>query len=163
MLLGVVFAVSGAAKLRSWGRFRDTLSASELLPARLVDPLARLLPPLELVLGVLTLAGFQVWTTPALIALLGVFTLGLAIYRIRGGVEIVCGCFADFERRDRTSLVLGRNLLLLLVAVHLGSGPVARPAEPLNWLAGASCVVSGFLLWMLAVHTMETWTELRAR
>ena len=47
LLVGIVFLLSGALKLISWTRFRDTLSAMEVLPSRLARGVGWVLPPLE--------------------------------------------------------------------------------------------------------------------
>lgn len=161
-LLGVTFVYSGVAKLRQPTRFRDTLSTTELLPHRLMAPVALLLPPLEAGLGALTAAGVGVLAVAPLIVLLAVFSIGLAIYRSRGGVEIVCGCFADFDRRERTSVLLVRNVLLLAVASLALFGPGSVPARPSEWLATTACVVGSVVLWMLIAQTVETLATLRA-
>src|SRR5438309_988850 len=51
LFLGTVFIVSGVLKVRYRARFRDTVSALELGAPRLASQVARLLPPLEIVLG----------------------------------------------------------------------------------------------------------------
>ena len=124
LLAGTVFLLSGALKLVYWTRFRDTLSAMGLLPSRLARGVGWVLPPLEVGLGAAVVAQWQLALTgPALLGLLVGFTLALAIYRLRGGKELVCGCFADFEHKTETVPLILRNGLLLVLAAPLLIGP----------------------------------------
>jgi hypothetical protein len=143
LLLGVVFAVSGALKLRHTSRFRDSLASMELLPRSWTYPVIWCLVLVELLLAVnLLTATASRWTGFAVIGLLGVFIVVLAWYRLRGNREITCGCFADFDHKTRTMYLVFRNALLSALAVPLLL--VERVRVP-NWT---------LLDWLLAVFTL---------
>jgi hypothetical protein len=163
LLLGAVFLLSGALKLTSWTRFRDTLSAMELLPPRLARALGWVLPPLEAALGAAVVAQWQLALTgPALLVLLTGFTLALALYRLRGGKELVCGCFADFEGKTATASLILRNVLLLALAVPMliGSRDAAGRGGADQVLAG-TVVIGLMLAWVLLGRLTEAVTLLR--
>jgi hypothetical protein len=164
LLLGTVFLLSGALKLPSWTRFRDTLAAMEVLPSRLARALGWVLPPLEAALGAAVVARWRLELTgPALLVLLGGFTLALSVYRLRGGKELVCGCFADFEGKTATASLIVRNVLLLALAVPMLIGPpdaAARGAA--GWLLAGTAVVGLLLAWLLLGRLTEAVTLLRS-
>lgn len=164
LLLGSVFVLSASVKLFHWRRFRDTLSAMELLPRALTTPVAAALPPCEAALGGAVLAG---WDAPLagelLVALLLVFTASLCLYRVKGGRELVCGCFADFEQKSLTSIVILRNALLTLAALPLLIEPaadrVARGAW--EWLLALTLVAAVMAIWSLGNWLGRTLALLR--
>lgn len=161
LLLGSVFVVSGAAKFFEWRRFGDTLAAMEIFPPRFARAIARLIPPLELLLGICLIAGWKLAVSgrAGLILLTG-FTLTLAIYRWRGGKELACGCFSDFEQKTSTSSVIVRNMLLL------GAGVALLPEQPLSSKHGlddwaiAIMVVAGLVLAWSMLHWLADIAKL---
>ena len=163
LLAGTVFLLSGALKLVYWTRFRDTLAAMELLPPRLARGVGWVLPPLEVGLGAAVVAQWQLALTgPALLALLVGFTLALAVYRLRGGKELVCGCFADFEHKTAAVPLILRNGLLLVLAAPLLIGPRdAGGRRAAEWLLAGSAVVGLMLAWMLLGRLTEAVMRLR--
>jgi hypothetical protein len=154
LLLGSAFVVAGAAKLLRWRRFRDTLAATELLPPGLTGAAAGLLPPAEVTLGAAVLGG---WWLPVsgslLLALLAGFVLALAVYRARGGTELACGCFADFEHTTATAELIVRNLLLLVAGLPLlAATPAPAHRGWDEWLMGGTAVLGVALAWTLTTR-----------
>ena len=130
LLAGTVFLLSGVLKLIYWTRFRDTLAAMGLFPSPAARGCRWILPPLEVGLGAAVVAQWQLALTgPALLGLLVSFILALAVYRLRGGKELVCGCFADFEHKTPTVPLIVRNVVLLVLAVPLLFGPREAAGE----------------------------------
>lgn len=122
LVLGVVFVVAGAAKLREPERFERALRAYELASDRVVRTVARALPPIELVSGALLLLGLI--TRPAAVftvALLVSFTVVMIMQLVRGR-SVDCGCFGSIGMHRITWVAVARNLslaaLAALVAVH---------------------------------------------
>src|SRR5262249_872016 len=144
--------------------FRDTLSAMEVLPSRLARGVGWVLPPLEVALGAAVVAQWQLALTgPALLVLLGSFTLALILYRLRGGKELVCGCFADFEGKTATVPLMLRNVLLVILAIPLliGSGDTTDRGAA-EWLLAGMAVVGLMLAWLLVGRLSEAVTLLRS-
>jgi hypothetical protein len=164
LLLGAVFLLSGALKLLSWARFRDTLAAMEVSPPRLARALGWVLPPLEAGLGAAVVARWRLELTgPALLVLLAGFTLALSVYRLRGGKELVCGCFADFEGKTAVAPLIVRNVLLLVIAVPMLIGPPdAAGRGGAAWLLAGTAVIGLMLAWLLLGRVTETVTLLRS-
>lgn len=107
LLLALVFAWSGAAKLASRRRTATTFAAFGLPAAGL---LAVALPVAELALavGLFTVPGAAAW---AALVLLAAFTAVLA-RAVRSGSEVGCGCFGSARLEPVSSVELARNALL---------------------------------------------------
>ena len=148
-----------------WTRFRDTMAATEILSGRLIGAIAILLPPAEIMVGISVLAGWRLGISgPLLLSLLFSFLFFLAIYRIRGGKELVCGCFADFEHKTITSNLILRNILFIVTGL-----PLLQPKEqPLvnlgmqDWLLASTVIIGLILGWILMSRLVETVTLLRS-
>ncbi len=76
---------------------------------------------------------------------------------------MVCGCFADFERKTPTVPLIVRNVVLLVLAVPLLFGPrEAAGRGPGEWLLAGSAVVGLMLVWILLGRLTEAVTLLRS-
>ena len=96
IFLGLIFLVSGWIKMSDMASFQGAVSQYQLLPALLIPAFSRLLPSLELAVGLalvvgLWLEGAWLWSE----LLYYVFFLGVFSVRLRG-LEIHCGCFGKF-------------------------------------------------------------------
>jgi len=113
LIVAGVFLYAGWQKVWVPQEFADSIAAYQLLPVQLINPVALTLPPFELVVGFLLLAGWQqrVAAFSALI-LTGVFLVALASALSRG-LKIDCGCFgAGLSAKDDLWLALARDLVL---------------------------------------------------
>jgi uncharacterized membrane protein YphA (DoxX/SURF4 family) len=132
-LLALVFLASAASKLRGRHAFRafaDSLRTMNLLPARVVVPVAGAVAAAEAAVPLLLvpLPGAAVATVGFTVAaaLLAAFTVVVAVVLHRG-VPVSCRCFgeaavAPFGRRH-----LARNVLLTVAA---GIGAYASLGDP---------------------------------
>lgn len=112
--LFLVFILAGGAKLRPNAKFTASIAAFTGLPSQLVGHIARWLPRLELLLGLLVIVPLlAAWAAGAICILLVLFLLG-ALRAYRGG-SVECGCFGNLvvEQSGRTEL--WRNILLLFM------------------------------------------------
>jgi len=145
---GLVFAMAGAQKLRHWAIVRGVIANYRLLPAPLVAPAAALLPPLEVVLGLLLLSGSARPFAPlAAMALLGLFAAAMAVNILCGRAEIDCGCNQAFLRQPLRWTLVVRNLAL--AAALLPSLAVTAPIPMVALAAGAAGGAAFFLLYLL--------------
>jgi uncharacterized membrane protein YphA (DoxX/SURF4 family) len=124
LVVGLVFVVAAAPKLRDHAAFRSSVAAYKILPDSLVTPVARALPPAELVLGLMLLAGVLVvpaaWLAAALLVGFGA-AIWIAVER---GSRIGCGC--GFRHLQQVSRVLvARNAALAVAAVLAAVAPSA--------------------------------------
>nr|WP_027928006.1 MauE/DoxX family redox-associated membrane protein [Amycolatopsis benzoatilytica] len=96
--LAAVWLVSGGVKMADPGQTYIAVQAYDVLPQVLVRPVATGLPLLEMVLGVLLLAGLATrWIAGASVVLLAVLVAGIAQSWARG-LSIDCGCFGGGGR-----------------------------------------------------------------
>jgi hypothetical protein len=164
LFLGLLFVAAGAVKFVYRVRFRDTLSAMEVLPPWVNRSAALILPPFECVLGLAVLAACRLeWSGPLLVALLGVFVMVLVCYRLRGGTELACGCLADFDHKTPTSRLILRNLLLLALGLPLlvpADGAITQRGLA-KWLAAGLAGVGILLVWHLMARLVEVLGRLR--
>ncbi|MFH1679895.1 MAG: MauE/DoxX family redox-associated membrane protein [Candidatus Eisenbacteria bacterium] len=101
--LGAVFVLASLYKIREPYDFALNIATYQILPLELVNPMAIMLPWLELVTGLLFIAGF--WTKENALLILGMmlmFVIALVIALSRG-YEMTCGCFASREAAEEIS------------------------------------------------------------
>lgn len=143
VLLAVVFAVSGTAKLLD---LRGTREAAEALgvPLPLVGPVGWSLPVVELGLAVLLLPRSTGRVTAVGAGLLLLVLTGVVIANLLAGRRPRCGCFGGLGSSDVSGRTVARNLLLVLAAVLAVTdrGPL-RPVPVLLGVVGAAAVIGG--------------------
>jgi len=120
LLLAALFLYAGFVKAADPHGFALALYNYHLLPGWMINPVAIILPWVELMVGMFLLVGL--WTQGgALLAsgLLGVFACALVMNLIRG-LDIACGCFSTSTSAEPiTWLYLVRDLALLGMGVHI--------------------------------------------
>jgi len=130
-LLGVLMLWAAISKLANPTEFLGSIYAYELpLPRPLLQATAVVLPWLELLCGLLLVAGLWIETALATVTgLLAVFVVATGQAWLRG-LEIACGCFSlkvfgldsnpELERfLESVAFAFFRNLLLLTLATFL--------------------------------------------
>jgi uncharacterized membrane protein YphA (DoxX/SURF4 family) len=132
LVLGAVFLYAAYTKLRqSWLLFALSIDSYQLLPEQGVLMLARTLPWLELAVGLLLLAGWNLrYVSIAAAALLTLFFSVMVIQYARGA-GIDCGCFGVGEALSgrtlaRDSLLLAGAVALAVIAWRDGSTRTCR-------------------------------------
>ena len=131
LFLAVVFLYAAYTKLRQpWLVFALSIDAYGLLPEWAVLTVARVLPWLELAIGVMLLIGrwLPVSSTNATI-LLGAFFATMVV-SFSKGLGIDCGCFGLGEALTAKTLL--RDGLLLAAAVTLTVLAFRRPGGKLQ-------------------------------
>jgi uncharacterized membrane protein YphA (DoxX/SURF4 family) len=141
-LLSSLFLTAGVAKLARGREVEQAVRNYELLPARLVQPLARILGPAEVAGGILLGVGLATPAVAALLAaLLATFTAAVVVNLLRGR-DIDCGCFGLVaERRIGWPTVL-RNAALAGCAVAVAAvvpAPFSLDRVLVGRGAGISC------------------------
>lgn len=136
LVVGGVWMVAGALKLPDPAASVRAVRAYDLLPEAVVPVVGHLLPVLEVVVGLLLLAGLLTRAAAGVSALLFVaFVIGIGAAWARG-LQIDCGCFggggyeagasAEYPWEiARDTALLGASLLLVL-----------RPRTPASLDAG---------------------------
>jgi len=118
--IGLVFIYASLDKVVHPDQFAEIMQDYELLPKTAVNAAALWLAWLEVVLGILLIAG--VWVRPAALMVTGltvIFIGGLAVALTRG-IGLHCGCFStDPGGEVRTWASLWQEGLLLLACLWL--------------------------------------------
>jgi putative oxidoreductase len=117
LVLGVVFVVAGALKLRDPSGFASDISNYQLAPA-LAPLLAAVLPPVEVVIGLALLALGAPWRRAAALCAAGLIVMftvaaGSALAR---GIDVACGCFGSASGSVGWT-TLARDVALLAAAL----------------------------------------------
>ena len=106
----LIFAASAIMKLRNLDLFESAVVNYRLLPRFVAWPFARLIPLAELAGAIALLWPASRAAGAALIlALLAIFTLGIAINLVRGRYDVDCGCFGPALRQTLTWWLVARN------------------------------------------------------
>src|SRR5271168_287533 len=88
---------SGASIKTSLSLFAMQVDSYQLLPPQLVSPVAHLLPPFELFLGLWLLSGVFLPHSALVTTLLIAAFFATQVRTYRAGLEINCGCFGPGE------------------------------------------------------------------
>lgn len=119
-ILGVTFLYAGIVKSQDPRGFAQAIYNYRLLPGDLINPMAILLPWVEIAIGTSLLVGIWVQGSSLLaMALLSVFAGALLLNLIRG-LEVDCGCFSTRSRQGGNTIwYVFRDLLLLFAGVQV--------------------------------------------
>ncbi len=135
--IGGLFIYASLNKINFPAEFSDNIAAYLLVPHFLVNPMAVLLPWIELVSGVCLVAGIRVRASAALICtLLGIFTTALIIVLLKK-TPIDCGCFQNVGDpvswttllRDLVWLAMGIYVFRYDTLIHLDRLFMIRPED----------------------------------
>ncbi len=126
VILGVVFVLSGLAKMWDLYGFSQSIASYNILPSALLAPISIIIPFAELVLGLmLTLNYHPRFAVMFLLALMMTLT-GLTAVKYFGGNRSDCGCFGNMVRRPLGWTYFLSNAALLLGLVVAGGRRVSR-------------------------------------
>jgi putative oxidoreductase len=134
--LGAIFVYAAWVKLSlPWQLFAMSIDSYQLLPAGLVEVLARTLPWFELLLGLLLILGRWLRVTSTVTSLLLLVFFSLIVRAALKGQEISCGCFGPGETiswktmlRDG-SMVVGALFLAATAWLSRPGSPLPEPAS----------------------------------
>lgn len=164
-LLGAMLLLAGIPKLRDRGGMLQAVQGYRLLPAPLERLVAAVLPPAEVVLGALLVAGVPWPVIPAAAAALFLtFFAALAINLLRGRRDLDCGCFA-FRSEDsapriswfhavRALVLAAAASALAIVPGGYGIAATPFPEQMLGW--ALATLVFTAVLGALAVRAVIT-------
>lgn len=128
--LGVIFLYAAYTKLRlPWAIFAMSINSYQVLPEPLVVFIARVLPWLELALGVLLIIGWKLRYVAAATSalLLGFFVIMLRSYF--KGLGIDCGCFGVGEALSVRTLARDGFLVVVSLAITVAAFVKQRNAK----------------------------------
>lgn len=155
--VGLVFAVAAVQKARHWKILPGVIADYRLLPRGLAPVASALLPPVEMLVGLLLLSALLMpWAAVAAVALLALFAAAMAVNIARGRAHIDCGCGQSFLKQTlRWTLVARNGALALLLLPSLSSAAAATPS-------GIAAGLAFFLLY-LVLNTIAALPPIEAR
>lgn len=115
--VGAVFVASALPKLRHPRGFVLAVMEYRILPARLSRIVGRLIPPMELVAGLLLLTGTSVQIAALVLATLAVSFIAAVGTNLRRGRALDCNCFGEKAKRRIGWRVLVEEVALLAVCL----------------------------------------------
>ncbi|MFC1688890.1 MauE/DoxX family redox-associated membrane protein [Pseudomonadota bacterium] len=164
--LGVLLIGAAWHKLSAVKVFAAVLEDYRLLPAFAIPVIARLLPVLEIGLGVAWISGFALSVVaPVTAALLGVFTAAIAVNILRGRVHISCGCGlggAATENQPLSWVLVLRNLFLIAVSLLPLVTVSDRSFGMIDWLTLSLALLVSGLLYLGASQLLQNQAGIRS-
>ena len=120
LFLGCLFLYAGLIKIVDPPGFAQALYNYHILPGWMINPLAIVLPWVEVMAGAGLLAGIMIPGGALVVTgLLAIFAVVLGTSLMRG-LDVACGCFSTSATAEPiTWLYLVRDLLLLGMGVHI--------------------------------------------
>lgn len=132
-LLAALWLVAALGKLHDPKRFVDDVQEYGILPRKVAATWGRLLPYIELLLGVLLFAGVATRLAAAITCLLLCIFAGAMIVALRQGRRIRCHCFGELGQAPVSWTAIGRNLLLAACATAVAVKPDGAWSLPGLW------------------------------
>jgi hypothetical protein len=119
IVLGVLVA-AGVGKVRRYRQWTLTVRAYRIVPSSVESLAAAAIIALEITVGSLLVVNpFAPWPTLVACALLGSFTILLAVQIARGMASMRCGCLGVLDLRPKDAILRNIGLLVLLVVSEL--------------------------------------------
>jgi putative oxidoreductase len=95
LYVGLLFVTASWHKLAQPGSFAIDIATYQILPLALVNPMAIVLPWVEIVAGLMLIVGFRTRAAALLVAgMMVIFTVAIVI-ALGKGLDMSCGCFAS--------------------------------------------------------------------
>ncbi len=143
--VAVLLIAGGLGKMSKTLVFEGELADYRLLPDFAVPLAARLLPVVELAVGLLLLSRLaSVAVTLTACVLLLMFAVAVAINLLRGRTHISCGCGGASGGQTISAPLVAVNLLL--AALLAGTAPVSSPSSLVLVGAGLVAGLGGYMI-----------------
>lgn len=154
VFIGLLLVWSSIPKLSARDEFEAAVRNYQLLPPKLVRPVARAVPSAELTLGMALAVGAL--TLPAAIlaaAMLIVFATAVAVNLARGR-RIDCGCAGISAPREITWGLVARDIVLAALVLWIAFASSAALFDPLPEGGGAGEASSGDAVAVILIATL---------
>jgi uncharacterized membrane protein YphA (DoxX/SURF4 family) len=133
MILGAVFIYASWDKIVNPADFAKVVANYQILPQIMINPVAWILPWLEMVCGVCLLIGWIARGSALIIAGLLMVFIGALGYSLLRGLDIQCGCFSlTAERSVPLYIDILRDAFLLVMAILTVGRPRRKNAMAMN-------------------------------
>jgi peroxiredoxin/uncharacterized membrane protein YphA (DoxX/SURF4 family) len=160
LLIAVVFAIAGMAKLLNAGEARKSM-ADFGIPDPLVSPLARLLPLTELLLAATLIPVTTAWWAAIGVFIMLLLFIGAIVINLARGRRPDCHCFGQLHASPVGWKTIVRNAALaLLAALVIWRGPDSVASASIAWdgLSGSQSAVSGLAIAVVLLAVLQMWS-----
>ena len=153
--LAALLAGAAAHKVLAWKQWKGVIDNYRLVPDA-APMLKVLLPCGEVVAAVLLLLPFaRPLGAGAAAALLLVYAVAMGVNIARGRTAIDCGCFGSQLRHGISGWMVGRNIMLAILALTLCLPASPRPLSAFDVLLAVGIVVTLAFLYTVVGVVME--------
>ncbi len=134
LLLSYLFVVGALQKLAHTAYFRQVITDYQILPRTWSPSLARTLPLVELGAGLaLLIPASRTMALGTVTLLLAAYSAAIALNIHRGRQDIDCGCAGPGQEQTLSGWLLGRNAVLITLALLAVSGPQQLQLDWSGW------------------------------
>lgn len=126
LALASVFLMAGWLKLREGRAFVETVRSFGILPRMMITPFGRTLPGIEFLVGIALFLGVFIQSTALLGTALILSFLLASVWVIKKGLNLRCDCFGLLYRERIGNPTIGRDLVLLALALMVAMSDTGR-------------------------------------
>lgn len=164
--LGCLLIAAAWHKLASRQEFAAIVEDYHLAPAFLAPAIARILPPVEIILGLALIFGLAIpLVAPVTALMFGFYTLAITINLMRGRVHISCGCGLGAGAAGNQPLswaLVFRNLLLIAASLLPLMNISGRSLGLLDWLMMSAALLASGLLYLGASQLLQNEASIKS-
>jgi len=116
--VGLIFVWASYGKILDPAGFGRVIQNYRIMPEIFINPMAIILPWIEVFAGLLLISGFLVKGASMLINLMMLIFIAAFIFNIYRGIDVSCGCFTlSAEAARNMYYYLARDLLILFAGI----------------------------------------------
>ncbi len=116
--IGALFIYASMYKINYTAEFAETIASYQLIPYWAVNSIAIVLPWVEMISGILLIAGIRIRSAALTIVFLLILFTGAIVLNLIRGADIGCGCFHSLEEKINWLTVI-RDLIWLGMTIHV--------------------------------------------
>jgi uncharacterized membrane protein YphA (DoxX/SURF4 family) len=130
LFLSYLFVDAGYKKLSEFSFLQRTIAQYRVLPPSWSTPMARILPLMELGLGLgLLIPLLHSVAALAVCAVLMAYSGAIALNIARGRRDLDCGCAGPGAAQNISAVLLVRNAVLCMLALVVASSPLSQRVQ----------------------------------
>lgn len=149
ILLGTLLLIAGIGKLLNISSFISAVSGYKLLPRMAVIYFSRILPYVEIFVGIsLWVRVFDPWNEILASCLFVMFAVAITINLLRGRRNISCGCLGPNNKNHLNWQLVFRNILFVSLAVYCST---------VHWFLCTSITVLFSLMLFITLYVTKVY------
>ncbi len=119
IVVALMFIIVGVGKITHPDEFAREISNYQLLPILFINPLAVILPWLEVITGTMILFGIQIRANAFLVSLMLIAFTTAIIIAVAKGLSINCGCYSQIAAQKVGLPKILENTGLIILSLIL--------------------------------------------